>query len=81
MFRKALAFRTTDLAADDSALKKLDSSVKRNTALVKKLRQANEETRESLLEEVRRTNQSKVRIILDLCLRLRKHVWTRTLRI
>jgi len=46
--------------ADEGVLKKLDSSVKRNTALIKKVRQVNEDTREGLLDDIRRTNQSKV---------------------
>ncbi len=46
--------------ADEGSLKKLDSSVKRNTALIKKIRQVNEDTKEGLLDDIRRTNQSKV---------------------
>ena len=45
--------------ADESELKKLDSSVKKNTNLVKKLKQITDEVRASLLEEIRRTNQTK----------------------
>eukprot|EP00884_Botryococcus_braunii_P019012 jgi/Botrbrau1/5795/Bobra.0155s0018.1 len=41
-------------------LKKLDTSVKRNTALVKKLRQIGEDGLDSLLKDVKATNQSKV---------------------
>lgn len=44
---------------DENELKKLDSSVKRNTALVKKLKSTSEDTKDSLLEEIRKTNQSK----------------------
>ena len=34
--------------------------MKRNTALLRKLRQVSEETREAVLADVRKTNQSKV---------------------
>ena len=47
------------LAAEDE-LRKLDSSVKRNTALIKKLRLISEDTKEALLDEIRRANQTKV---------------------
>lgn len=39
--------------------KVLDSSVKRNSALIKKLRQLSEESKESLLSDIQKTNQSK----------------------
>ena len=39
--------------------KALDSSVKRNSALIKKLRQLSEESKESLLSDIQKTNQSK----------------------
>ena len=42
-------------------MKALDSSVKRNTALVKKLRQLSEESASSLMDDIVKTNQSKVR--------------------
>ena len=42
-------------------MKALDSSVKRNTALVKKLRQLTEESASSLMDDIVKTNQSKVR--------------------
>ena len=45
---------------DEAALRKLDASVKRNTALTKKLRGVTEEARTGLLEEIQRTNQAKV---------------------
>ena len=48
------------LFADDSELRMLDSSVKRNTALVKRLRQLSEDNTASVLEDISRTNQSKV---------------------
>lgn len=35
--------------------------MKRNTALVKKLRQVGEDSRQGLLEDIAKTNQSKVR--------------------
>ncbi|BDA48017.1 Regulator of nonsense transcripts 2 [Coccomyxa sp. Obi] len=43
----------------DSDLRKLDASVKRNTALIKKLRSVSEESRAALLDDISRTNQSK----------------------
>lgn len=43
-------------------LKRLDSSVKRNSALVKKLRQLTEEGCAGVLKDVANTNQSKVRV-------------------
>lgn len=48
--------------AGEADLRKLDSSVKRNTALVKKLRQVGEESRQALLDDIGKTNQSKVRL-------------------
>lgn len=47
--------------AAEQELRKLDSSVKRNTALIKKLRLINEDTKEALLDDIRRANQTKVR--------------------
>lgn len=44
---------------DASFFKTLDSSIKRNTAVIKKLKQINEEQREGLLEELRVVNLSK----------------------
>ena len=44
----------------EEALRELDSSVKRNTALIKRLRLINEDTRQSLLEDISRTKQTKV---------------------
>ena len=46
-------------AAKDFDPKSLDSSVKRNSALIKKLRQLTEESKESLLSDIQKTNQSK----------------------
>ncbi|XP_047314310.1 regulator of nonsense transcripts UPF2-like [Impatiens glandulifera] len=37
----------------------LDSSIKRNTAVIKKLKQINEEQRDSLMDELRNVNMSK----------------------
>ena len=50
------------LPLTDSDLRKLDASVKRNTALIKRLRSLSEESKAGLLEEITRTNQSKVDI-------------------
>ncbi|KAJ7976241.1 regulator of nonsense transcripts UPF2 [Quillaja saponaria] len=44
---------------DSSFLRTLDSSIKRNTAVIKKLKQINEEQRESLMDELRSVNLSK----------------------
>lgn len=59
---------------DASFFKTLDSSIKRNTAVIKKLKQINEEQKEGLLEELRVVNLSKfvseaVTAILDAKLR------------
>lgn len=45
---------------DEGTLRRLDASVKRNSALTKKLRGISEEGRAALLEDISRTNQSKV---------------------
>ena len=37
----------------------MDSSIKRNTAVIKKLKQINEEQREALMDELRSVNLSK----------------------
>ncbi|XP_042470696.1 regulator of nonsense transcripts UPF2-like [Zingiber officinale] len=44
---------------DSGFLRTLDSSIKRNTAVTKKLRQINDEQREALLDELRGVNMSK----------------------
>ncbi|XP_009778348.1 regulator of nonsense transcripts UPF2 [Nicotiana tabacum] len=44
---------------DTGFLRTLDSSIKRNTAVIKKLKQINEEQREGLMEELRGVNLSK----------------------
>lgn len=45
--------------SDTGFLRTLDSSIKRNTAVIKKLKQINEEQREGLMEELRSVNLSK----------------------
>lgn len=47
------------LIPDSGFLRTLDSSIKRNTAVIKKLKQINEEQREGLMEELRSVNLSK----------------------
>ncbi|XP_030932206.1 regulator of nonsense transcripts UPF2 [Quercus lobata] len=44
---------------DSGFLRTLDSSIKRNTAVIKKLKQINEEQREGLMEDLRGVNLSK----------------------
>nr|KYP46504.1 Regulator of nonsense transcripts 2 [Cajanus cajan] len=44
---------------DSGFLRTLDSSIRRNTAVIKKLKQINEEQRESLMDELRSVNLSK----------------------
>ncbi|XP_027185335.1 regulator of nonsense transcripts UPF2 [Coffea eugenioides] len=44
---------------DSGFLRTLDSSIKRNTAVIKKLKQINEEQREGLMEDLRSVNLSK----------------------
>lgn len=44
---------------DASFLRTLDSSIKRNTAVIKKLKQINEEQRESTMEDLKSVNLSK----------------------
>jgi hypothetical protein len=46
-------------SSDDSFFRSLDSSVKRNTAAIKKLRALSEETRVALLEELKGVNLTK----------------------
>ena len=52
---------TRPLTADEADVKGKDASVKRNTALLKKLRSLSEETRVATCEDICRTNQGKVR--------------------
>lgn len=47
----------------EEALKKLDSSMKRNTALLRKLKQLGEDGRKALLDDIAKTNQAKVRSV------------------
>lgn len=47
------------LVSDSGFLRTLDSSIKRNTAVIKKLKQINEEQREGLMDELRSVNLSK----------------------
>lgn len=44
---------------DSGFFRTLDSSIKRNTAVIKKLKQINEEQRESLMDDLRSVNLSK----------------------
>lgn len=44
---------------DTVFLRTLDSSIKRNTAVIKKLKQINDEQREGLMDELRSVNLSK----------------------
>ncbi|GFP82417.1 regulator of nonsense transcripts upf2 [Phtheirospermum japonicum] len=57
-----MALRQSNLNSDrpDSGfLRTLDSSIKRNTAVIKKLKQINDEQREGLMDELRSVNLSK----------------------
>ncbi|CAN8284822.1 unnamed protein product [Cochlearia groenlandica] len=57
-----LSLRQTNLnpqRPDSTYLRTLDSSIKRNTAVIKKLKQINEELREGLMEDLRGVNLSK----------------------
>jgi len=47
------------LPADSGFLRTLDSSIRRNTTIIKKLKQINEEQREGLMDELRNVNMSK----------------------
>lgn len=53
----------TDPRNADDALKSRDSSVKRNTSLVKKLRGLSEDTWQAVLDDIQKVNQSKVRCL------------------
>ena len=48
------------IPAGEEALKQLDSSMKRNSALIRKLKALSEESRQSILDDIAKTNQSKV---------------------
>ncbi len=52
---------TGTLVAGEDELKQLDSSIKRNSALTKKLKQLTEDNKQAILDDIRKTNQSKVR--------------------
>ncbi|GMN51185.1 hypothetical protein TIFTF001_020343 [Ficus carica] len=52
-------YPVNSLIPDTGFLRTLDSSIKRNTAVIKKLKQINEEQREGLLDELRSVNLSK----------------------
>lgn len=57
-----MALRQTNLnpeRPDTGFFRTLDSSIKRNTAVIKKLKQINEEQRESLMDDLRSVNLSK----------------------
>ena len=56
---RALSLSTCPGRADDSALKLRDSSIKRNTSLMKKLRGVTDDGLDALLKELRGTNLSK----------------------
>ncbi|KAL8094963.1 hypothetical protein AgCh_036464 [Apium graveolens] len=65
-FKKSVEFKMTLRQSnlnpeipEPSFLRTLDSSIKRNTAVIKKLKQINEEQRESLMDELRSVNLSK----------------------
>lgn len=45
--------------SDSGFLRTLDSSIRRNTAVIKKLKQINEEQREGMMEELKGVNMSK----------------------
>lgn len=47
------------LFSDTAFLRTLDSSIRRNTALIKKLRQINDEQKEGLMDEIKNVNLSK----------------------
>jgi hypothetical protein len=47
-------------------IKRLDASVKKNTALIKKLRNITEDNAVSLLDDIARTNQAKVHHMQDM---------------
>ncbi|XVE68979.1 hypothetical protein DITRI_Ditri09bG0113600 [Diplodiscus trichospermus] len=61
-FEGKMALRQTNLnpeRPDSAFLRTLDSSIKRNTAVIKKLKQINEEQKEGLMDELRSVNLSK----------------------
>jgi len=58
-FFSSLFFPLSFSQPDESELKKLDSSMKRNTALIRKLKLITEETKNGILDDIAKTNQSK----------------------
>jgi hypothetical protein len=60
LLRKTCQLAAAGTPAGEDSLKKLDSSMKRNTALIRKLRALSEESRQSVLDDIAKTNQSKV---------------------
>ncbi|KAL6011591.1 Regulator of nonsense transcripts upf2 [Asimina triloba] len=61
-FDAKIALRRSNLnpeRPDSGFLRTLDSSIKRNTAVIKKLKQINEETRDGMMEELKSVNLSK----------------------
>ena len=50
------------MSAGEDALKRLDSSMKRNAALMRKLRALGEDSRQGVLDDIAKTNQSKVSV-------------------
>ncbi|KAL4017885.1 hypothetical protein IC575_021461 [Cucumis melo] len=61
-FEAKMALRQSNLnpeRPDSGFLRTLDSSIKRNTTVIKKLKQINEEQREGLMDELRNVNMSK----------------------
>ncbi|XP_023529202.1 regulator of nonsense transcripts UPF2-like [Cucurbita pepo subsp. pepo] len=61
-FEAKMALRQSNLnpeRPDSGFLRTLDSSIRRNTTIIKKLKQINEEQREGLMDELRNVNMSK----------------------
>lgn len=52
-------FKLIYFSIDANILRTFDSSIKRNTAVIKKLKQINEEQKDGLLEELKAVNLSK----------------------
>ena len=59
MFCVSIIIQNVYFVVDTNFLRTLDSSIKRNTAVIKKLKQINEEQKEGLLEELKAVNLSK----------------------
>jgi regulator of nonsense transcripts 2 len=58
--RELYEANTSAVRPSEDVLRKLDSSMKRNTALLRKLKQLSEDSKQSILLDVTKTNQSKV---------------------